>query len=739
MEPPHYLQVLDAKAPRADNPPGFQGQLWAPQATLLAELLRLEASPFLVQESGFLHTRVARVAAKFSFGKTVLCVALVCASKAPLAFPHVPNFPLLDGGERETINRLTIREFRGTSSYRFVCHGRGIFPDLTLRYKSLITTTLVVSAASVITQWETIIREFAPHLTYFTIDNVMSLRAYRRLFESGKARGFDLVLLKAGSVTASYVLPGEKKSAKKSRTLTEALSTVTEGHTWARMIVDDYDTIRINRNDVFLPAFFTWVISATNRKGKSFRDVVKAPTAREFLRRNAQTPIMAVAGDFLFEQTLKLQCDPKYVDEHINTTAMRFRQIVVQGGREIGILRDLGVDDEVIEMATAGALQTAAERLNTVAASVGDLIERVLSKRTEKYREAASVLDLVNRAAAAAVASKAPPNTNDEALAIRRDLKACNPSALQRVGAMGAPLRRGLETLREWATKERLAHGTALQRMRENVRQDECMACKVPVEGESYVVNCCQIVVCAYCILVDGRGGAKEYITHCPACSTEISPRKHLIYVGPDLDLLTALDDKAFLAEKDAPPQKADEEKKAPEPREGDGDFYDRWNANPRLKALLQLVRGAPLEGALEDKEAAPFVKGLLSGRRDSPHPAGAPHKNLVFAMHSESARQISKGLLAAGIPFLRFGGSRKEKDRAVRAFKEGEVGVLLVTTSSDCSGVHLPEATRVVFYHHHRDGAVAQQGTGRAQRGGRVHNLEVVRIVSEGEVEHFD
>lgn len=102
--------------------------------------------------------------------------------------------------------------------------------------------------------------------------------------------------------------------------------------------------------------------------------------------------------------------------------------------------------------------------------------------------------------------------------------------------------------------------------------------------------------------------------------------------------------------------------------------------------------------------------------------------------MHPESMRQIEAGLARAGVAYVRLQGTRAHKDEVVGRFKSGETHVLLATSSRDCAGLHLPEVTRVVLYHHHHDVQIAKQAVGRAQRIGRTESLEVVILVNEGE-----
>jgi superfamily II DNA/RNA helicase len=143
----------------------------------------------------------------------------------------------------------------------------------------------------------------------------------------------------------------------------------------------------------------------------------------------------------------------------------------------------------------------------------------------------------------------------------------------------------------------------------------------------------------------------------------------------------------------------------------------------------------------VSDGGVPPTVRGLLAGRRHAPVPAGVAHKYLVFAMHSESARQIAAALAALGAGLVLLRGTRKQKDAAVRRFKgrgARSVNLMIATSSRDCAGLHLPEVTRLVLYHHHGDRHIAEQAVGRAQRVGREHSLEVIELLNEGEAERF-
>lgn len=763
-------RTLTAEDPRAPRPPGFQGDLWAPQATLLAHMLALEDRPVvrvgvpeahaenLGDAAPLLQFNRARIAAEFSFGKTVLCVALACASPCPRAFPTRLNILAMGAGASK--NRLAVSQCSSSRGYTFKEQGRGVLPSITLRYRRLIRSTLVVAASSVLSQWGDCIRTFAPHLTFFTIENVQTLQEFHALCQTPEMDGIDLVFLKAGKVTTSFVVEGEPVPEPRQRALTKALAMATEGCVWGRMIVDDFDTIRLASEDIFLPALFTWVISATCRSTMVRQSVASAPTVEEFVRQNCTLPILGAACDDLFDNILKLRCDDRYVHDHINTTTVAYRRIVVEGGNAVGILQDLGVPDDIVEMAAAGAVETAAERLGIKVSTVGELIERVLAARTEKYRKALRTLDRVARARETAARSALPLNDNDKMKGIRKTLKEEDSEAVveQTFAAIGPPgplFKAAMRSLEEWATKERDEHGGRLERMRGNVRQGQCQACMVPVAagGESYVVNCCQIVICGYCTIVGDRG-RRHYISRCPNCAAAVDPKRHLIFVGAALELESALTDEALAEGADAgagagaAPEPPNDEKGPPNDAEDPGGRnYAAWGGEPRLRALLQLIRGDAIQSVSDDSAVPAIVQGLLEGRRAIPIPAGVPHKYLIFAMHAESARQISAGLKAVGVAHACLRGTRQQKDEAVRRFKgrdeygdpaRGSVDVLIAISSRDSAGLHLPVVTRLVLYHHHVDKDFAKQAVGRAQRVGREYSLEVIEILNEGEAERF-
>lgn len=735
----HYATALTEEDPRASKPLGFKGELWAPQATILYQMLRIEKYPALKNKisttlknnnpntESILYFNKARIAAEFSFGKTVLCVALICESKCPRERPVKFNFPMM---EDLNVNRFSISP-EPSSRYHFKYDGRGVsFPLLSMKCKNVIHSTLVIAASSVISQWEECIKKFTPHLKFITIDNVGTLRKFQKVFHENKIQDIDIVLMKAGYITTNFTVEGEPKLYGTKRSLTQALYMITEGHIWGRIIIDDFDTIRLKKEDIFLPSLFTWVISATNRPSNISKMVESEINVSEFIRINTNVPILSVASDFLFDKILKLNCDEKYVKEHINTTTVKYFRIVNEGGNDVEILQDLGISDNVVEMISAGAIDTAAEYLDIKVNSIGDLIKRVLKEKTDKYKLSIVILERIERAnsIASSRSGKHKIDMIDLCNIIKKEKdEEIIKDAMDRIGGENKEFELSMKTLKNWAEKEKENHGGHLERMRDNVRQGECQSCMVPIDdGESYIINCCQIIICGFCALTDNK-----FIKRCPNCASVVSTTKSLIYVGSDINIEKTLSNKELINQEELVTKFRDTD--IEEHNIGE---YDKWNNNKRFRSLIQLINNDSVNSISFD-EIPPMVSGLIDGRQNIPVPDDVEHKYLIFAMYTESANQISTNLNSLNINHVILKNTRKEKNEAVRRFKsygDDSVNIMIATSSRDCAGLHLPEVTRLILYHHHIDPHVTKQVIGRAQRVERKYSLEVIEILSQGE-----
>jgi hypothetical protein len=825
---PRLLTVDD---PRAETPPGFKGRLFPPQATLLAAMVAFERNPVVVVDgahsphgrTAYIQTRFARISERFSFGKTVLSLALICAQRLPAAHPEISTL---------------MSSFAHMAAFAPIPAGSGLnnpirdqyLPEITVAARRVLPLTIVAAVAPVISQWVDNTRRFTT-LRYHIVENVNSLRDLETLYRSGRIGDIDVLFLKAGRVTANFVVEGEPappsegtssdgaklrggvpKAKAKTRSLFEAVARIFEGVPVARLIIDDYDTLKLTPTDCFVPAHFTWLISATRRitnvgfdpvwviaapppansrkAAKGGASAAPAPTpaaacstVAAILRANLidSMPVLAAARDGTVNTVFSLHCDKDYVDAHLNSTAYRCRRIAVAGGAAAAMLRNLDVPPEVLEMLNAGAVGTAARALGLEAASAADVVRRVVGTHLGKLRAAVRALERVEDTAALLAERGGYEDDSEVVKELRAALKSgTDAEAAAAVAALaggGKLVNAALASLREWATEERNAHGRALARMRDNIREGHCQCCMVPFDEDggglgsdsgddagpqggaapareaAYVMaGCCQIIVCELCIThIDGA--TRTFIRRCPNCSKELGdPKTALVRVGADADLAAALDDSAVLDamadEGGEPGAKADDngdehrgDEKASAGANAGANAVIAAIGDPKLKALLQFLcapdvgAGAPTIDCKSNTIVASNIAGLLCGTRDSPWPATKPRKSLIFTMHSESTIRIEEALTECKIKHSALRGDRARKDAALAAVRDGDSNILLVTAPKDCGGLNMPFLSHVIFYHRVVDKNVEAQVAARGQRLGREHNLEIVSFLNDAEL----
>jgi len=748
---PWCSAVLTANDPQAENPAEFTGNLFTPQRTILAAMLALEDRPLLQQDAdSYMQTKIGRISEKFSFGKTVVSLALICESRTPRKLPEI--LPLLSSRPGDS-NCARVQQ------YSFKTRKNVFLPDITVQYNRFLPFTVVIAATNIITQWEDNTVKFT-NLKYFTIENVRKLREFERMYRTGEIREYDIIFVKVGRVTAKFVVDGEPahNGKKTNRSLIGSIIKILEGTLVSRVIIDDYDTLNLHGDDCYVPSLFTWLVSATRRKTTARVTVpYRATTVEGFFRCVTvdKFPVLGAALNDMINGAFSLRCDAKYVDHHINSFKVNYRKIYVHGGQAAEILRNLGVPEDVIEMVNADAVGTAANALGISASSVGDVIHRVVGNHLEKMRGAMRAIVrireaedyLITRTALGAGAKLYNMAPLQNAIKSGTDKEFGD---ILRVGPrMTEAMQNSLVILHRWAVKLRDTHNTALNRMRDNIREGYCQCCQVPFDDEdtenddaAYVLSgCCQIIVCESCITKQERG-RKAIIDRCPNCANAIKIPSGLVRVGPEIDLDSALSDESVIA---AVNDELELDQKL-EPLAASTEMFDELD-NPKLKALIQYIMGseAKLPGGelvgpidcIKNEVTQPYVAGLLDGRKDTPWPENKRRKYLVFTMHPESTRMVSRALDKFAITHCVLRGTRAQKDAVVQEIQHSNTNIILVSSPKDCGGLNMPFLSNIIFYHRVISAAVEAQVAGRGQRLGRTHNMEIMTLLNESEVDN--
>jgi len=707
----HFLfdsVLLDEKDEKA-NPLNFKGRLFIPQKTLLKTMIDLENVTYINVDDNILKTQKARISEKPSFGKTIVILALICTQSPKYTNKIVKSFS---------------------------SDNKGYYPEIHIEYKKSLRQTFVLANSAIISQWENETKRFTD-LSFFTIENVKSLKEFENIYLSDNINQYDIIFIKTGRVTSNYQTKGEDvKLTTKNRSIIEAINNILDGVIISRLIVDDFDTLKLSSDDCFTPAMFTWLISATCRITTSKNNIkFNQDSIDDFFKNNMQVPILTAAHDQLLNKPLSIRCDPEYVDKYINSTHIVFRKINVKGGVAASLLKDLDIPNEVIEMINANAINTAAQTLGIDATDVGSVIKKLVGNQLQNLQKSIRTLNRIE-----IVKNKFKDSKNfDESNKLDESNKfdeQKDSKFIRKIIKNGTDeefnslvlSKEDIKMIISMESKARIKnekYSIPLNRMRDNIREGCCQCCKITFEeGEPafIIIGCCQIIVCETCITIEEKS-KKTFINRCPNCAHDVKINSDIMRVGKEIELNLVLENESVLETKNAQEEPINE-------------------TDHKVKALIQFMGHElhHIENCNEKKIECisniisnPFINGLLEGNLNKNWPHNKQKKYLIFTMHSESTTYLHKKLTSYNIPHCILRGTRIQKDEIIQRVKR-DINVILVTAAKDCGGINMPFLSHIIFYHHVVDPNVELQVAGRGQRQGREYNLEIVKLLNESE-----
>jgi len=799
------LFTVDDPKYEFENNNYFKGILYDPQATLLNAMVELENTQSLqildhtkldytqidnIQDCNIYtaHSRYGILSVKFSFGKTVLALALICAQKYPLnkstIYPLLSVFSETEYDQKNRMN-VNVRKIRNTRYNNFKpSSAYGFFPEVELDEDNiqLLPITMVAAASSIIIQWEENIKKFT-NLKYFIIDDVHSLRNFDKMIKystseenplnSKKIKNiydYDLILVKVGSVTGSYRAIGEtNKRVTSIRPIFDAIRVILKEYKISRFIIDDFDVIKLTGNDFLINACFTWFISATRRQSgiKSMLCENSYFSAEEIIMANLEAPAITFTSDDVLSNVFNIRCDPDYIDQHINTTNVIFRKIVVKGNKT-KLLQNLNIPSEIIEMINGDAIGLAAQALGLEVNSIGDLIQKIMGVHITDIKYAIKILDRIatiesnigieltssteltysDELASATEAAE----SNTEINTIRKIITLTNDEDYKlfisgnksyfdiknkeiKINLLNENNIENIKRLKEKMTIQYEKNSIIMNRMRDNIREDHCQCCTLPFEDDegAYILsNCCQIIICEGCITTNINGN-KTFIKRCPNCSVELmyaDGNKGLIKIGNSINLEDALSDHIF----------RENDKKLIE-SQPNNEIIESSNeemncTNMKIRALLHLIHTlAPITDSycLSDNIVPQHISGLLVGRQDIPH-TGEINKFLIFSLVAETTHLLAAELTSRNILYQILHGTVSQKNKILSQFEKTDNNILLVTATNDCAGMHMPFVSHIIFYHKILDSNIESQIAARGQRLGRTNNLEIISLLYQNE-----
>lgn len=748
--------LVDESSPLAENPDYFKGSLYPPQAAVLYRMMELEKTPLIDVDGALLETNAGVLRPPFAFGKTVVITALVAHRQPPRRVPPMINLPFVD--EATEANLCGVHEQvppprRGvTHTAPFITQGWQWVPPLsTLRWhpKRGFRCTLVAAATSVLSQWEETIAQFAPTLRCFTIGDRAKMDQFNAMALSGEHAEYDLILLKVGTISSRHAKM-EVGKAKSVPTLTE-ICLAHPGVMWDRLVIDDYDTIRLPTSAVLPPAFFTWYVSATSRTSLARVSTghVEDKTPNEKILSEFGRAIssvlpggwltLAACQDQLLRTTMAVDCTQEFLNKQFVLPRPVYTDIILESNSVRKLMSGLSLDPDVSEALNSGAVKLAAKKMGFSCETEAELVIRILQTERMRYERAFARLRAVEYArnlleARERTLQGIPDRITKSSILeflhqVREGWQAPEPStgdaSLPGIPDYVVGVEKFDQVTKDFVEKEtenRESSARRVERLKENADEGTCQQCLLSWDelsaGTRFITNCCQMLLCHECVCVSEG----QLVDRCPTCfkPTLHDGKINLLAIDKDMDL-RSLDISAVVS---ATAGERSRGGSASSHAKLIDRIWKEFNCDSKIRALLQFVLGEEITcNKTCPGEPIPTLLGSSGPLEEQKQTS---RKILVFAYSLQSTRRILGAFKAANIEAGLLQGRRIDKDRAKNRFRRStkEREILIIPGSKDCPGLHLPETTDALFYHHMRDDHIRAQLGGRGQRAGRSGSL---------------
>ena len=707
-------------SPRWPTPDGFRGELYPYQQAVLHEMIGREQKPAKADlaPSGERRTTsqyACILAAPFGSGKTPTLLALILAAPEPPQRKF--DMPIYGGQIKNPATRRRQRTVWKVEPR----------PAVAWLPSKKIHATLVVAASAVIAQWEASLKKFTPALNFFTVTNANQVKKFKQILISGELRAYQVVLLRVGKTGGSTPL-------------VNAMTGVTDSIVWARVIVDDFDTVPLERKAEFPPAFFTWLVSATARNMVTFKPKpphgmvvnIRAPpteldildsfkSMRSWHRRIPEAARSAAPhlGDS------SIGAARQFIQQTLDLPVPENFRYFVKRPAALARLNGFQLPGPVAEALQGDAVGEAAHMLGFNCDSAEELFRLLLQKDHNRLRVVTGIIAFLEEIEPAFQGRRLPPDTINLSAELTVALRSVPDAEIEAAYMAECRPWRQPEALAARITdriageqRKRATAELALQRLRDNASEDQCQICLFPWEDieddKAYLLNCCQITVCFECVTYEHR-----FLDDCPSCAKQTAG--NIIATKTDVMAQAAAASGRELAGLLSAPGGEPDDTATLIAR-----IRTAFPSQPKLATLAEILLAAQARTPAPACRPGQPIAGLLGAQAPAGRAPG-PLKALVFAYSPSTAARAVEALDVIGLEARRLIGQASQKRRLIEWFKTGTGDrVLIAVAAQDCAGIDLPECTDIIMCQVTLSPEVTRQAVGRGQRPGRRGSLQV-------------
>lgn len=728
-----------------NTPNTFKAGLYPHQMVALKALSDLEDKRYLKvtdnkSENPFIiETDATILSEKLGSGKTIIILALICEKQRPNLI--IPEYIKLPTFKIENNYRKTSGQLINDNADRKICN------EIKMKFSSMLNPNAIVIGKAVIQQWEKAITTFT-NKTFYTICDQRTLTEFYKLYKHNVLNHYDIILIKNSMVSNFYLANEDKSTCLKLRSIPDIVALMTYSTPFSRVIYDDFDTIDISKEAIKINALYTIFVSTTMNNSSDSMYIQTLPITTKYnspieliVETYGKRRLLDVFQDAKLFKMFNIKNNNEFIKKSTNVPIFNTYKCVYTNTANnfIEMMGNLGAN-ELAEMMNGDAVRTAAEKIGITARSPFEIFKKLLKNKYDNYmnlkilvdtftnflnhiKRLIDMKDLPPTITADGKEKRHPSNHTDTQIreiinSITKDvISICKGTTLitKYTKNNSNSLSIAINDIIHQYKREYDISGIEINRMKDNLREQMCVVCKMDTDGEVDIMipRCCSNIIGTDCFKITGT------ISKCPGCGIMCNIATDVVYIRNDFDMNSLLnakgDEIAIIEEK----VKSDD---------------DITIDNPKLQALYNIITGKTPDNMREIKMT---LNSVIEGTTTIDTPKTQKQKILLFANYNETLELVEEFLEKQNIKYMQLTGDFRKLDDIITTFRTSDdINVLLINSQQICAGLNLQFATSIVFFHKLTNIHVEAQVIGRAQRIGRTSNLKVYFLLYTNEAQ---
>jgi hypothetical protein len=559
---------------------------------------------------------------------------------------------------------------------------------------------LIIVAPVNLKQWENYINLF--NISVFVIKDCKTLNLFYEHIEKNTIINYKIVLIKNGTISGKINF--DSFNDKKTKHIVTCIAEISQKFCFYRVFYDDPDFVGLPRDFTFINAYFSWFVSATNKKIQSNKCVNNGPLEYIFESLD-NTENHNILKDLIESKMAVFINDNKEIN-NIITPEMYSYPIVNEHKSKIEIINNLSGNNNLVSMLNGGAISTAAKYLGIEGKSIEDVLSKIMIDSKQTMYELKEYLSFLT----------SEENSEEEINKLPVTLKETNVTDLRKLipiieNHKSTTYNLILSEIKK--TKESLTKLENVFNRVKNGINEGCPVCLESFEEISFIiVKCCGKSICSTCFAqaTNIKASNSNITGKCPCCRGEIVMKNNTIFVEKELKQSILVCDATKVEIPSVQP---------PEIK----------SKSTKLSVLIEILK----DNITHERKNVPLLNGILLGNSniENEHKS-IPKKFLIFVKFDEGIEKVKEELKKNNLEFVVLMGRIEVMDKIIYDFQNTDkINILIIHTLYYSSGINLQSTSDLIIIDNLCDAEMIQC-IGRAQRIGRkgkltIHSLDYI------------